>query len=144
MASVRAKRVKRKVKRDLRSIVSPEEAKEVLEEIAEEVEKRVQETPKERIPGATVGGSKTAYGYGDLVRMFPIVTFIPEETILLTYQGVPVQAYNGVEMHVPECFKKIYDNHRKELREHARTIRAAGLIDLGVMPETGWPSREAE
>ena len=132
MTTTRAKRVKKSVKRDLTRIVAPEEAVEVIEEIKQELETKVEETPKGRVPGLTIGGSKTTYTYQDLVKIFPVVSFIPEETIRLTYQGVPVQAFSGIEMHVPKCFKDIYDRHRFELRQHSKNVKEAGLLDLGV------------
>jgi len=132
MATARAKRVKKSVKRDLTRIIAPKEAVEVIKEIKEELETKVEETPKGRVPGLTVGGTKTTYTYQDLVNIFPIVSFIPEETVPLTYQGVRVQAYYGVEMHVPKCFKDVYDHSRFEQRQRTKTVQEAGLLDLGV------------
>jgi hypothetical protein len=43
---------------------------------------------------------------------FPTVTFTPEETVPLTFNGVTVQAHAGVPMTVQKCFKEIYDKKR--------------------------------
>lgn len=110
-------KVKRKVKRELRIERQPEDALDVLEELKGEVEAKIEETPVGRVPGRIVDGVKTAYTYQDLVDMFPIVTFTPEDTLPLNFNGVRVQAIAGVEMHVPSVYKEIYDNHRKALRK---------------------------
>jgi len=132
MPTVRAEKTKRKVKRAMKKITIPAEAREVAAELLRDAEIKVETTPTGRVPGLTIGATKTTYNYQDLVRMFPIVSFIPEETIPLTFQGVKVQAYVGIEMHVPKCFKDIYDNHRKEKRQIQKTLKEAGILDLGV------------
>lgn len=114
--TVRAKRVKRKVERALKTIPNAQEAVAVVDEIVDKAEERVEQEPEQRVPGLAVGDTKTSYTYQDLCSMFPIVSFIPEETIPLTYNGVRVQALQGVEIHVPQCFKRLYDQHRRELR----------------------------
>ncbi|KKL71581.1 hypothetical protein LCGC14_2093520 [marine sediment metagenome] len=108
MPTVRAEKTKRKVKRAMKKITIPAEAREVAAELLRDAEIKVETTPTGRVPGLTIGATKTTYNYQDLVRMFPIVSFIPEETIPLTFQGVKVQAYVGIEMHVPKCFKDIF------------------------------------
>jgi hypothetical protein len=104
-------RIKRKVKRDLHRARDPEVAREILAEVLPEVETKAQEKAEGRVPGRIVGGSKTGYTYSDLVKMFPIVTFTPLETLPLNFQGVRVQALSGVEMHVPSVYKEIYDRY---------------------------------
>ena len=124
-------RATRTATRALKRTESPEEAKEVLAEITAEVEQRILTHSEGRVPGQEVHGHKVAYNYQDLVKMFPIATFTPEETLPLTYQGVTVAALSGIEMHVPQCFKNIYDNHRRMQREVHR------LPDRGYIPEIG-------
>ncbi len=137
MPSTKAKRTKRQVKSTIRKVLDPQETKVLLNEIIEEVEQKIEEKPKGRVPGLTIGSSKTPYTYKDLDGMFPAVTFTPEETIPLTYQGVSVQALSGWEMCVPECFKRVYDNHRREKRQFSKTLKEANMEDLGVLPAGG-------
>ena len=132
MATATQKRIKRRIKQDLRRAKTPMAAKEVLDELVEETEVKIEAEPEGRKPGLTRGSSKTTYTYPDLCDMFPTVSFTPEETIPLTFQGVKVQAYDGIEMHVPRCFKTIYDHHRKELKQMKETLLEAGLLDLGA------------
>ena len=132
--SRRKKLTKRSVARDIKRIPDANEAMAVLDELKEEVGQRVIEQPTERVPGLTVGGTKTTWTYKDCEDKFPYVKFMAEETVPLTFQGVTVQAFAGFEMHVPECFKKIYDNHRKEARLASKdSYKEAGLRDLGPM-----------
>ena len=137
MTTVRAKRTKRKVKATIRKVIDPQETKDLLEELVEEAEQKIEEKPTGRVPGLTIGSTKTIYTYQDLEKMFPYVSFRPEETIPLTFQGVKVQCFAGFEMHVPKCFKDIYDNHRREKGRHAETLREANMEDLGVLPAGG-------
>jgi len=135
----RKTRVKRAISQDVKRATSAEEAKEVLEEITQELESKVVEEAEMKVtgrkPGVTVGGTKTTYTYRDLCEMFPIVKFTPEETIPLTFQGVRVQALANIEMHVPECFEKIYRQHRKTLSTAGRTLPQLGyenVVELGI------------
>ena len=126
-------RVKKIVERELRSVVLQEDKEAILEELQNKIEKQAESRPAGRVPGMTLGSTKVTYTYQDLKRMFPIVTFTPEETITLTFQGVPVQAYADREMHVPECFKQIYDQHRREQRINTKQMQDLGIVvDLGV------------
>lgn len=68
----------------------------------------------ERMPGRRVKGQKTIWTYHDMVERFDIVDFTPEETIPLSWNGVKVQAYAGIEMHVPKPFYDLYNKHRRE------------------------------
>ena len=143
MATRRKERVKRTISRELKH-VSPSEAQEIVTELKPELKAKAKSQPVERVPGLTIAGSKTTYTYRDLCEMFPIVSFIPEETIPLTFQGVSVQAIEGLEMHVPECYKRIYDNHRKALREAGKSLISMGyptIIELGAW---ALPARETE
>ena len=126
-------RVKKIVERNLRSVVSPEDRLEIIDQLAEEATKVANETPKERVPGLIRGSTKTTYAYQDLCSMFPIVSFTPGETIPLTFQGVKVQAYENVEMHVPECFRSLYERHLREQRSNQKNLRELGIdVSLGA------------
>ena len=134
-------RVKRKVKQDLRRARDPAIAEEILTELQEVAPIAVAEKPKGKIPGLTVAGSKASYTYQDLVKMFPISTFTPEETLLLTFQGVAVQALSGIEMHVPKCFQDVYRSHQKVIRDSLKDLKAEGL-GLDIAPGAGALARE--
>jgi hypothetical protein len=52
---------------------------------------------------------------------FPTVTFTPEETVPLTFQGRTVQAYAGVPLTCPSCFKEIYDKKRSVAQDDSKS-----------------------
>jgi len=85
-----------------------------------------------RQPGTIIGDTKVVYTYQDLEGMFSIVSFTPEETMPLTYQGVRVQALAGVEFAVPKCFKDIYDKTRRP-----KTQMKKELADMGIKIDEG-------
>ena len=122
--SVRAERVKRQVKRSLK-LVPREELERVVEEVASETEAVIDAVPEGSKPGDVVNGYKVAWTWSEMLKQFPVVTFTPEETIPLTWNGVKVQALAQTEMHVPQPFKMIYDQHRREMG------KAASLSDRG-------------
>ena len=93
-----------------------EEAKEKVVELIDSVVKEQEEIQATRIPGRVVRGTKTPWTRGDVDRAFPPVTFTPEETIPVTYNGVRYLLIADVECCVPSCIKDIYDNHRKAVR----------------------------
>jgi len=120
--------VKRKATRVLNRAETPVQAEEIIEELRKEIAPKAEAHPGENVPGITYGGTKKGYSYQNLLEMFPVVTFTPERTVGLTFQGVRVQAIGGTEMHVPSCFKKIYDESRR------RQMEAQGLtIDRGYI-----------
>lgn len=126
-------KLEKTIRRELRKAASAEAAKTLVEELEDEINAKIESTPKGRVPGLTRGSTKINYTYQDLCGMFPFATFTPEETILLTFQGVPVQARANIEMHVPECFKNVYDQHRRELRANTSELRGLGInVDLGA------------
>ena len=134
-------RVKRRVKKALKRTVSPEVAQDILEELADTAEDSLidEEGALVRMPGKVVGGTKTTWTYQDLVKMFPIVTFLPDETILLTFNGVSVQAIANLEMHVPKCFLDIFQRHKRELQSSGKALPERGYISeiglgLGALP----------
>lgn len=112
--SVRKERVKRSIRRSLK-LVPREELEQAVNEIVAEVDEVVESIPKEVKPGDVINGYKVAWTWGEMLKRFPIVTFTPEETIPLTWNGVRVQALSQIEMHVPQPFKAIYDQHRREM-----------------------------
>lgn len=88
----------------------------------------------ERMPGKIVMGTKTAWTFRDMCERFPIVSFIPDETIPLTWQGVRVQALSGIEMHVPRPFYELYNRHKAELRPHKSPPGIVVELGAGGLP----------
>lgn len=121
-------RVKRKVKRNLALAMNPQDAKEIVAELAAEVETLPEQV--ERVPGATIDGNKVIWTYNAMCEKFPVVPFIPEETIPLTWNGVRVMAVNTVEMHVPKPFYDLYMKHR-------RGVNIKQALPAGITLEQG-------
>jgi len=81
-----------------------------------------------RLPGTVIGDTKVIYTEADLNRMFPKVTFTPEVTMPISYQGVRYQLISNWEMTVPEPIKKIYDKHRQPNRQRDGQLHSEGII----------------
>jgi hypothetical protein len=136
MATSKAK-VKRRITKDMKRAMTPRQAKEAITEIAQEI---ADEDMKPELtsaaakvpPGTVIGDTKVIYTFKDLEAMFPIVTFTPEVTIPLSFNGVRFQALEGRECHVPKCFKDIYDKVRKP-----RTEMRQELAGMGIRVEPG-------
>ncbi len=115
--------------------VAPEEVAGILETAIEESIPRAQERlDKSALPGQTVNGLKKPWTFEAIKKIFPIVSFIPEETICLTWNGVRQQCYSGVEMHTPKCFYDIYLRYRSETRKAAGALpRDMGFeVTIGI------------
>ncbi len=124
---VKATRVKRKVERDLKRVRTPEEAMEIAERASEVARQRVLDEPETRVPGLTIAGAKTSWTKRDLEEKFPLVTWTPEETIPLCFNGVHYQAFMGFEWVTPSCIKSIYDNHRKVKMQQGALLQQANI-----------------
>ena len=135
MPRQKKERVKRTVKRAVGRARTPEEAQEVIEAITQELQTQVEEEVSGRVPGKTVHGVKTPWTYSDLCKVFPIVSFTPDETIGLTFNGVRVQAIQDIAMHVPRCFMDIYLAHKTGSRISAKSLPDSGfqtIVELGA------------
>lgn len=126
----RAKRAEREVKRVLKRVGSVAELQEIVEKVKDDVDAQEDQDTEGRVPGRIMEGKKTSFTHNDLVKMFGMVKFVPEETILITFQGVPYQLYGGYTMQVPGCIETAYRNHKKELRDSADNaeLRSKGVI----------------
>ena len=109
---------KEQIKKEATRIVS-----ELLETAVEEQEAR----ESERKPGMTIRGGKVPWTPGDVERSFPKVTFVPEESIPVSFNGVRYFLREGEENTVPSCIKAIYDDHRKRERRIGAGLAAAGV-----------------
>ncbi len=124
--SVRGQRVKRQIKRSLK-LVPKEELEKVVAEVVAEADEAIDSIPEGAKPGDVINGYKVAWTWSEMLKQFPIVTFTPEETIPLTWNGVKVQALAQIEMHVPQPFKMIYDQHRRELGKQTKIVGREGF-----------------
>ncbi len=124
---VKAIKVKRKLERDLKRVRTPEEAMQIAERASEVARQRVLDEPEVRTPGLTIAGAKTAWTKRDLEEKFPLVTWTPEETIPLCFNGVHYQAFMGFEWVTPSVIKTIYDNHRKVKMQQDNMLKDANI-----------------
>ena len=92
------------------------------------------ETTGGRVPGRIVRGEKTSWTYQDMVKRFPIVSFIPDDTIPLTWNGVKVQAITGLEMHVPKPFYEIYQRRKASMRPQKAPPGIIVELGAGAFP----------
>ena len=106
------------------------EAKEVVEELLDAVVKEREEIEGQRIPGRVIRGAKTPWTRRDVDNVFPPVTFIPEETIPVTYNGVRYQLFSDVEMTVPSIIRDIYVEHRRRARQSVTQSLASIGVDI--------------
>lgn len=111
------------------------EAKETIEDselklFQKLADKYTNELNGPRLPGKKVSGMKTAWTYRDMLERFQIISFIPDETLPLTWNGIKVQAIAGIEMHVPKPFFDIYTRHKLALRP--RPAPPGIEVDLGA------------
>ena len=128
--------VRRGVERLAQQAKNPKEALDVLKAVTAEVDKQAESAGlHEGEIGTLRNGNKITPSYADLCKQFPIVSFTPEETIGLGFQGVRVQALAGIEMHVPKCFKDIYDNHRRSVTNSRKLNNE--LAQFGINVESG-------
>lgn len=109
------------------------EAKQVIEEFVEQTIKEKEEAQAERVPGMTLHGVKTSWRRSDVDKAFPICSFIPDETIPVTYNGVRYQLLSGIECLVPTIIRDIYNDRRRRIRETDKLLKSSNVfIERGV------------
>ena len=132
----RATRTEREVKRVLkRGKISVPELQEIVEKVQDNVDVLEEKESQGRVPGYVRDGKKTPFTHKDLLDRYGLVSFIPEETTLITFQGVQYQLYSGYETKVPKCIELAYRNHMRELRDASRSedLKKNGIVvELGV------------
>jgi hypothetical protein len=92
-----------------------------LEVMAERKAEASDDPPGTIYNAGTLAATKKRWQWRDLAR-FPVVTFTPNETIPVTFQGLTLMLIADTEMAVPSIFKDIYDERRRgheTAREHA-------------------------
>ena len=115
-----------------------EKLKQAVEDVLQEV---VKEDATERIPGMILDAGKLTthklpYKRSDLERIYPMLTFTPEETIPITLQGITYQLEADKPITVPSAIKDIYDNYRKSRRQSAGVLMTA-YGPVNVQPGVG-------
>ena len=111
------------------------EAKEIVEKLLDTVVKEQEETQAERTPGKVIRGVKTSWTRGDVDRLFPSVTILPEETVPVTYNGVQYQLIADREMVVPSIIRDIYLEYRRRRRQGS--TRNLSPLDVHVVGQGG-------
>lgn len=98
------------------------------------IERAIEEELKnqERIPGRVVNGQKTPFTDADLVAIHGITTFIPEETVMVSCNGVRYQLFADREMTVPKNIYNQYTEYRRRKRQSVRNLAALGIESLGA------------
>lgn len=105
-----------------------------LDQLAERTEAR----HPDDLPGTIynlgqLSATKKRWQWRDLAQ-FPQVTFTPNETIPVTWNGLMIVLQADLEMTVPEPFKQVYDEHKRALetgRQHvAYLFRQRDAIDV--------------
>ena len=101
--------------------------------LAEVIDEAVEEEVAERRPGMKIRGQKIPWSRRDVEEAFPPVTFIPDETIRVTWNGIVYQLIADQEVTVPSCIKTVYDDSKLRRRQSARGVRT----DYGYSPVIG-------
>ena len=119
-----------------------EEIKEGIKQlISEAVEEAVAEAAGPKSPGqieeaGELTARKVHWTFHDAEKLYPPVTFTPEETIPVTFNGLTVQLMADQPITVPSCFKGIYDEHRRLVRQSAKPFWTPGGV-VSVTPGAG-------
>ncbi len=121
-ASKRQVIASRKLKKAVRRAGGAAERREVVEDLLEDLEDQEVEESEDNRPGRKIRGSKVSWTEQDIKDRWPIISFIPEWTGPLNFQGVRYQAIAGREMHVPSVIKRIYDNRIREKMDHPNAM----------------------
>ena len=111
---------------------------EAIQVIAEAIKTEVEEV-QERRPGLKIKGYKVPWTYGDVEKAFEKVTFIPDETIVITWNQLSWQLKDNEEITVPSIVKQEWDKHKREVRAAGRgALTSYGWTPvIGVGPLTG-------
>lgn len=116
------KKTRARAKAEVRKLVERTDPTVLNELIAEETAAPIVTGERPR-PGSTINGQKVQWTHADVVREFPVVDFQPEETIKVTYQGVPYQLISNVKCKVPSVVRDIYYQSRRERDQAPRDLQ---------------------
>ena len=103
--------------------------KQLLEDLKEAIEVQDDPIPVNRKPGEKyrVGGKtfKVPWTKKDVEEIYPLVEFIPEETLKMVYQGLGYQLIADRVCKVPSIIRELYVEKRKKERELGRGVYLA-------------------
>jgi len=108
---------------------SKDSLRDSLKEQIEQAVTEVEESRKVRTPGRVINGQKVTWTFRDM-EQFKKVTFIPEETVPVTFNGLTYNLIADYEVTVPEPIFNIY-------REYRRKSRRTGIPRPGIKFEPG-------
>lgn len=130
------KRVVRKVSKDfekrLAKIRNVEDKVAILEQIATEGKSQVAVQLSERVPGQIVGIAKTAFTLADWEKVSGIAEFSPEETVMITLNGISRQFLAGVTGLYPKAFIDVYHARKRILMDSEKNIKKDVGFDMEV------------
>lgn len=81
---------------------------------------------------------KVRWTMKDVKSRFPMVAIFPEQTLTITWNGVSVTVFEGVETEIPSPHAEIYRERQRKLHEISRRTRA--VVDgqmVHVLPNAG-------
>ena len=126
-------RAKRRITKEIKrasKFSSEPELVDVMDEVLLDIEQKVEETPNKPEPGMVVHGNKVPWSDAELTKRYGAVEFIPEETILVTYQNINYQLITGVSMAIPQV---VYSEYRRKKREALKDVGKSMPRDRGYI-----------
>lgn len=113
---------------------SEQKLKELVDAVAKE--KVAESTP--HIPGAKTSFGKVPWTRTAFEAKFSKITFTPEETIPITWNGLRYQLIADMETSVPFPIKQIYDEWRKNQRIGHKSVTLTdgtviNLVGVGAL-----------
>lgn len=137
---------KEKIKDAIKREIIPA-VEEAIAEVTEEVMRDTSDLP----PGTVIGkgtqrARKVPWTMATIREVYPDITFTPEQTLPVTFNGVSMHLVSGVEVTCPSVFKGLYDDYRASVRRHGSGNVATPYGGVTVLsgagalpPETGTP-----
>ena len=115
-----------------------DKTQDAIQVIAEAIKTEVEEV-QERRPGMKIKGYKVPFTYDWVNKTFAKVTFIPDETVVITWQGLSWQLRENEEVTVPSIVKQEFDKHKKAIRNASKGVSTSygysPVIGVGALTE---------
>ncbi len=128
----------RKVARAVKRAGNAAEQRRVLEDSLETVEDVEIDQEEDNRPGRHIGGEKIAWKESDLLERWPVVAFVPSETLPISFNGIRYQMIAGRECHVPSVIVRQYNDRVKAKTDPAKDLlQGTGfntVVELGAGP----------
>ncbi len=110
---------------------------EVKEKVGELVQRQVDDKLAEdnNRPGMPVKGvGKVPWTMKEIEKVFPVVEYVPDETMPVTWNGVKIQCFAGVSQLMPSCFRDVMENRKRKMRRVNENVRNLGItIQSGAL-----------